>query len=304
MNKVKTIEDNLEILGPFVLDIKKYLTETRNRSLFKKLPISDLTENTNKKLADGSYLFSPCGVELNKSECNLLALQLMDILKLHLVDRKNEIDIINNLLLNEKIIPEQIILDTIKNDGNEIKKLIRELNIPEDLFTFYLIYLTRPFREQAAEHLVGKIEKMIWLYGYCPVCGHWPSLSHISSESGARTLWCLCCNSKWNFKRTQCVFCLNENQEQLEIINPIDEDKYRIQTCKKCKRYLKEVRSSLEINEFPFDKMYLGTLPLDVIAESEGYIQESILTVRYNNDDGNELLMYRQKAIKQKIIYN
>jgi len=50
------------------------------------------------------------------------------------------------------------------------------------------------------------------------------------------------------------------------------------------------------VKDFPFDKYYLGTLPLDIIAEKEGYIQESMLTVRYDNADGNELLMYRQKV--------
>jgi hypothetical protein len=50
------------------------------------------------------------------------------------------------------------------------------------------------------------------------------------------------------------------------------------------------------VKDFPFDKFYLGTLPLDIIATNEGYIQESILTVRYDNSDGNELLMYRQKV--------
>jgi hypothetical protein len=43
--------------------------------------------------------------------------------------------------------------------------------------------------------------------------------------------------------------------------------------------------------------MYLGTLLLDAIGEKEGFIQESVLTVRYDNTKENELLMYRQKVI-------
>jgi len=80
--------------------------------------------------------------------------------------------------------------------------------------------------------------------------------------------------------------------------NPSKDSHIKInhEVCKKCKRYLKEVRSNIEVANFPFDKFYLGTLPLDIIAAKEEYIQESVLTVRYNNSDGNELLMYRQKV--------
>ncbi len=304
MKQINSIEDNLEILEPFISGLNKYLEKSRSLSLFKKLPIRDDKENINDRLLEGSYLFSPCGVELRESECNSLALELIDLLKLHLTDRADEINTISDHLLNEKINPHSIILSTIKNEGNEIRKKIRQLNLPEDLFTFFLIYLARPFREQAASYLLEKIEKLIWLYGYCPVCGHWPVLAHINEESGERTLWCVCCNTKWKFKRTQCAFCLNENHESLEIISPVNEESYRIHACKKCKRYLKEIKSNNDAMNFQFDKMYLGTVPLDMIAEKQGYIQESILTVRYDNPAGNELLMYRQKAIKEKISIN
>ena len=301
---MNTIKGNLEILEPFVLDLKKYFEKSRALSLLKRLPLRDETDNAAQRFSEGSYLLSPCGIELNKNECNSLALELMDILKLHLIDRSDEIAAINNLFINEEIIPHKIILNTLKNEGNEIRKQISHSNLSEDLFTFFLVYLARPFREQAATFLMEEVDKLNWQYGYCPICGHWPELGHINSEGGERTLWCLCCNTKWKFKRTQCVFCLNENHEFLEIINPVNEDSYRIQACKKCKRYLKEVRNSDDVTNFPFDKIYLGTIPLDIISENQGYIQESILTVRYDNSNGNELLMYRQKVMKEKINFN
>ncbi|MEW6195871.1 MAG: formate dehydrogenase accessory protein FdhE [Bacteroidota bacterium] len=304
MKQINSIKDNLEILAPFISGLNKYLEKSRALSLFKKLPIRDDKENINERLSEGSYLFSPCGIEIRESESNSLALELVELLKIHLVDRIDEIKTINDYLVSEKINPHDIILSTIKNEGNKIRKQIQQLNLSEDLFTFFLIFLARPFREQAAAFLLEEINKLIWLYGYCPVCGHWPALAHINEETGERTLWCVCCNTKWKFKRTQCVFCLNENHEFLEILSPVNEGSYRIHTCKKCKRYLKEVKSNDAAVNFPFDKMYLGTIPLDMIAEKQGFIQESILTVRYDNSTGNELLMYRQKAIKEKISIN
>jgi formate dehydrogenase maturation protein FdhE len=302
LNPEKTIENNIQTLANFADDLSKFLQKHRSLSLFKKLPIRDESASVAQRLSDGHYLMTPCGIELLKTDCNAIAIELSDILKKHLVDRTEEVNLIIEYLLKEKINSQEIITLTLKNEGNQIQKLIRELNLPEDLFTFYLIYLARPFREQAANYFFEKIEKLNWNFGYCPICGHWPALGHIYTDGGSRTLWCLCCGTKWNFKRTQCVFCLNENHELLDIIMMQNEEAYRIQGCNNCKRYLKDVRSSTEVKNFNFDKIYLATLPLDIIGSNEGFIQESMLTVRYENTDGNELLLYRQKASKAKTI--
>jgi FdhE protein len=293
------IESNIEKLEPFATDLNAFFERGKKLTLFKKLLLRDVPDETKKRLYEGRYLLRPCGVQIYENECSRLSIELLELLKVHLGDRKEEISAVADVLINEKIIARDILLKTFKNEGNEIRKEILKHNLSEDLFTFFAIYLARPFREQAASYLLESIDKLNWVNGYCPVCGHWPALGHLSMEEGHRTLWCLCCNTKWNFKRTQCAFCLNENHKLLEIINPENEELYRIHACKKCKRYLKEVRSNVEVKNFRFDKMYLATLPLDIIAAQEGYIQESMLTVRYEDPDGNELLMYRQKELEE-----
>lgn len=301
MNKLNSystsaIEENINRLNSFAADLQLFFERNKSLPLFKKLPVRYEPEVTRLRLSEGRYLFSPCGIELNRSESNRIALELLDLLKKHLSDRVEELTAIADAMMQEKINTNDLLLRIIKNEGNQIIKVIRAHKFSEDLFTFFAICLARPFREHASEYFKEGIDNLNWYKGYCPVCGHWPALAHLNAESGHRTLWCLCCNTNWNFKRTQCAFCLNEDHEHLKIINPENEDSYRIQVCKKCKRYLKEVRSNTAVKDFSFDKFYLGTLALDVIAEREGYIQESILTVRYDNPDGNELLMYRQKV--------
>lgn len=293
---MNTIENGIEKLDSFASDLKGFFERSRSLPLFKKLPVRDEPEIRKQRLSEGRYMFRPCGIELHLNESNKIAIELLDLLKKHLPDREEDISAVADVLIQEKIKTQNILLQIIKNEGNEIRKEIRLHNLPEDLFTFFAIYLARPFREQVAEHLKEGIDKLNWFNGYCFVCGHWPVLAHLNAESGQRTLWCLCCNAKWNFKRTQCTFCLNEDHQSLQILNPENEESYRIQVCKKCKRYLKEVRSNIEVANFPFDKFYLGTLPLDIIAAKEEYIQESVLTVRYENSNGNEMLMYRQKV--------
>lgn len=297
MSQLGIIDSDIKKLEPFAAELISFFESSKRKALFKKLPLKDEISAAKERLYNGSYLFRPCGVEINVNECNHLALELIELLKNNLKESKAEFSLITDLFMNEKLQANDVLLHTLKNEGNELKKIIRCHNIPEDLFTFFVVYLARPYRQTAAEYLLDGIDKYAWDLGYCPICGHWPVLDHISSDIGSRTLWCLCCNTKWNFKRTQCAFCLNENHHELSILTPEDENNYRIQGCKKCKRYLKEIRSTVEVKNFPFDQMYLGTLLLDVIGENEGFIQESVLTVRYDNSKENELLMYRQKVI-------
>jgi formate dehydrogenase maturation protein FdhE len=295
-NSSSEMDGNITTVNPFASDLKGLFESCKTLPLFKKLPLREDVGERKQRLSDGRYLFRPCGVELNTNESNRIAIELLDLLKKHLSDYKDELSAIADAMIQEKISANDLLLQIIKNEGNQIRKVIRDNKLAEDIFTFFAIYFARPFREFAAGYLLEGLDKLDWFNGYCPVCGHWPGLAHINSEICQRTPWCLCCNTKWNLKRTQCTFCLNEDHNSLKIINPENEESYRIQVCKKCKRYLKEVRSGIEVKDFPFDKYYLGTLPLDIIAEQEGYIQESMLTVRYDNADGNELLMYRQKV--------
>lgn len=297
MSQSGIIDNDISKLEPFASKLLSFFERSKKKALFKKLPLKEDVSTVKERLYNGSYLFRPCGVEINVSECNHLALDLIELLKKNLKENEAAFSVIAELFISEKLQAKDVLLHTLKNEGNELRKIIRAHNIPEDIFTFLAVYLARPHRETAADYLLEGIEKYDWNFGFCPICGHWPVLGHIAADIGARTLWCLCCNTNWKFKRTQCVFCLNEDHKLLEILNPENEEAYRIQACKKCKRYLKEVRSSIELKNFSFDKMYLGTLLLDVIGEKQGYIQESVLTVRYDNTKENELLMYRQKVI-------
>jgi len=304
MKNVKTnskseMDNNIERLNPFASDLKVFFENSKSVSLFKKLPLREDIEAKKQRLSEGRYLFRPCGVELHPSEANKIALELLELLKKNLSDRVEDLNNITDAMVQEKIIANDLLLQIIKNEGNQIRKIIRDNNLAEDIFTFFAVYFARPFRQFASEYLLEGIEKLNWFDGYCPVCGHWPGLAHISAEGGQRALWCLCCNTRWNFKRTQCAFCLNEDHQSISILNPENEESYRIQVCKKCKRYMKEVRNNIELKDFPFDKYYLGTLPLDIIATQQDYIQESILTIRYENPDGNERLMYRQKELNE-----
>ena len=300
MDRENSIAENIRMLETFTSAFAEFFQRCDKKSLFKRFPPKETAEAATRMLADGRYLLRFSEFQFQADDCRAIALDLFDLLKKHLSDKEEAINRIQDVFMTEKIEMIDFLASIFSNQGNDVINIVRKFGLAEDLTTFFAIYLARPFRARAAHLLTDDVDLQNWSYGYCPVCGHWPVLSHIDGKEGHRTLWCLHCGTYWSFKRIQCAYCLNDNHETLEIISPVSQESYRVQVCNKCRRYLKEVRSSETVDKFPFDTVYLGTLTLDLLAKKEGYIQESNLTVRYDNPDGNELMLYRQETNRQE----
>jgi FdhE protein len=283
------------MIDSFGHDLETFFRRWESESLIARHPAKDLPDAAQLRLSEGRYLLRPCGSEIRPAESGLLMGELFELLRVHLPDRIADMKKIEDLFISEAISYKEFILTVLRNRGNELRAMVRKSDTPEDLMTFLAVYAARPFRMQIARYLLNGIDLVDWHCGYCPVCGHWPSLAHISGPETARMLWCLQCDTRWEFKRLQCAFCLSEDQEKLDFISQPDDNTYRLQACTVCKRYIKEIRSSDPMAEVPFDTIYLGSMLLDVIAARENLIQESPLTVRYDDPDGNELLYYRQQ---------
>jgi FdhE protein len=295
MNNEPSIAGELEMIDSFGQEIGAFFKRWETESLLAKQPPREATEAAHSRLAEGRYLLRPCGCGIRPAESGFLMDGLFQLLNDHLPDRAEDLEKIRQAFHSGEIQVEDFILTVLRNLGNEFKKLIDVHHLAEDLATFLAIYAARPFRVQLARFLLEDIDLGHWTRGYCPVCGHWPSLAHINGPEAVRQLWCLQCDTRWEFKRLQCVYCLNETADAFDFISLPSDTTYRMQACTICKRYLKEVRSSDPIGELPFDTVYLGTMLLDVIAAKNDYIQESPITVRYDDPDGNELLYYRQE---------
>lgn len=296
MDKHPTVADSIRSLESFGSDLKDFLTRFTDTSLFRRLPPKGAKADAEKRLFEGRYLLRPCGTEFREENCGVMALELFDLLKKHLPEREKALVRIQNIFVEGKVGTHEFLEAVFSNLGNRIIKLVRQHDLEEDLTTFFAVLLARPIRQAAAKHLTADVDLSKWTCGYCPVCGHWPSFSHIEGNEGHRTLWCLHCGVRWQFPRITCAYCLNTDHEKLEIITPLGEEAYRAQVCLQCRRYLKEIRSKESADELDFDTLYLGTTGLDFAVRKEGYIQESPLTVRYDDPDGNELLMYRQDS--------
>lgn len=109
-----------------------------------------------------------------------------------------------------------------------------------------------------------------WRRAYCPVCGQLPAMGQLvrTKKGRERLLVCACCQMKWPYKRMGCPYCGNDDQQKLHIIEIEEAPELRIDTCEKCKGYIK-----IYINEGN-EQVALAdwsTLHLDLIAKNHGF---------------------------------
>jgi len=140
-----------------------------------------------------------------------------------------------------------------------------------DLVDLFLEESLRPALEKVAEKYGDIITEAGWAEGYCPICGKEPKIGEIREEEGRRFLFCTQCGFEWRFGRIKCPFCGNEEQQTLAYFTIEGDEKYRVDVCHECKRYIKIVDFRESKEEANLDVEDIATLHLDMLANEEGY---------------------------------
>ena len=140
-----------------------------------------------------------------------------------------------------------------------------------DLVDLFLEESLRPALEKVAEKYGKIITEVGWTEGYCPICSKEPKIGEIREEEGRRYLFCTQCGFEWRFRRIKCPFCGNEEQQTLAFFSIDGEEKYRVDVCHECKRYIKIVDFRESKEEANLDVEDIATLHLDMLANEEGY---------------------------------
>ncbi len=140
-----------------------------------------------------------------------------------------------------------------------------------DLVGFFMEESLRPALERVAQKYAAAIRDSNWTEGYCPVCGKEPKIGELREEEGRRFLFCSQCGSEWTFVRIKCPFCGNEEQKTLSYFTVEEDERYRVDVCDRCKRYIKTVdfRSTRETPDLDIED--IATIHLDMLANEEGY---------------------------------
>jgi len=196
--------------------------------------------------------------------------------------------------------PISVSLDRIlAGDGAYLVALSKAHERSLDELAFFAVFLARPIRQLARDRYAEKFGFSGWRLGFCPVCGLWPCMARLDSESGRRSLWCVGCGGFWRFPRMVCPFCLEKDQTKLGFITVEEWEGYRIQTCESCRRYLK-TRDKRQTDAIKVDSPeveYLATSTLDAAAAQEKYIRNFVGFAAFDKKNSEAARKYRSKAL-------
>jgi FdhE protein len=295
----RDIENEVHQFEAFGDSYRDFLTEFDNQQIFTEKPPDDSCGTVAAHLLEGRYLLHSFGYQFEKEACEIAIPKLGELFGSYLPVRKNDLARIQEVFTSQKLNSREFITAVFRNQGNRFLEIVSTHNLEEDLATFFAVYLARLFRVKAARHLCEEIDFFNlkdWERGYCPVCGHWPALSHIDQDDEKRTLWCLNCGTTWPFRRLECIYCLSKEQQVLHFIGPDDEPKFRVQVCDNCREYMKEIHGAVPVDKFPFDSFFLGSHSLDLLARSQGFVHESPLAIEADDTTAEaHLLSHRMR---------
>jgi FdhE protein len=257
-------EELLDILGDILILREKYLQEMDEEtfSLDERLVES--------KIGGGFPLVDVLGGTYDLSRPKEYFLELLEIAERRVPGetgdvarriRDGEIDFED--LIHRSFAPDDADEDQGEEEGADSETF--------DLIDLFLEESLRPFLSRQAARYGSRIAAANWTEGYCPVCGKEPKIGEIRQEEGFRYLFCSQCGYEWNFRRIKCPFCGNEEHDSLAYFTVEGEERYRVDVCNVCKRYIKMVDFRELKREANLDVEDIATLHLDILANEEGY---------------------------------
>lgn len=164
--------------------------------------------------------------------------------------------------------------EMIRNSFNVGSNEEFALDIDEDAVDLVELFVEeslRPALEDFAEKYGDIIRNSGWDEGYCPICGKEPKIGEIKGDEEGRFLFCNQCGLEWNYHWIKCPFCGNEEQQTLAYFTVEGDERYRVDVCNVCKRYVKMVDFRDSGEKANLDVEDIATLHLDMLASEEGY---------------------------------
>jgi FdhE protein len=251
----------LDILGEILI-----LREGHRKKITKSIfPIDE--GHLEAKLQGGLPLVDFSSAKLDLEEPKKFFLALLEIGK-----KRNPVETEQILkdIEDGKLNYEEMVYDSFAASGEEGAAEDAD-DDTIDLLKFFVEESLRPSLEFVTDLYGERITKMGWSDGYCPVCGRMPKIGRLVDAEGKRHLFCSQCGFEWRFRRVKCPFCSNEEQQSLSYFTVEGDERYRVDVCDVCKRYIKTIDFRSAGEEAILDVEDVATLHLDMLAHEEGY---------------------------------
>lgn len=165
---------------------------------------------------------------------------------------------------------KDVITAFLSGDEARITTMAQEVMLSPMVVKFLAHMALGPSMKYLRESAAEGIQEYTWNYGYCPLCGSSPDMAYFNDE-GKRFLHCELCGHEWHYPRLTCPFCENERAKDLGYFTSEEEEGYRVDFCRKCKRYIKTLDMRLVGSPAPLEVENLITLHLDMLAHKQGF---------------------------------
>lgn len=186
-----------------------------------------------------------------------------------------DIDRISQAVENEEIDLEEVFEKAAAEDREYMGRMSDRLGLENNILFFLAENSIQPIFEMYAVKLKNYVNQEQWWRGYCPICGSKPVMAELIGVEKKKFLICSCCGYEWRYSRSKCPFCEKADPKGLKYFLTEKEGKaYRVETCRKCRKYIKTVDTEELDEEFIPLVEDIGTLYLDVLAKKEGYTRE------------------------------
>ena len=156
-------------------------------------------------------------------------------------------------------------------ETDDLAMTAETLKIEQQVLIFFIYNSIRPSLIANARKLSKLLPSMDeQVNDRCPICGNMPGLGTLEDEGG-KFLHCSFCGYKWRIKRLFCAFCGNQDHQTLGYFYSEEEPEYRVDTCDRCKNYIKTV-DTRKLDRLLYPPLeQICTLHLDIKAEEAGF---------------------------------
>jgi len=225
----------------FDLYEKIYIAQEESKNSIKLQDFTIADEVLSAKLKEQFPLVTISQFQIDQNISEKLFRNLCTILLEAGSELSEPVKKINDLIENKKLNLNNLFSEFLKENEDYFNDLENEFKIDKAIPGFLLYNSLKPSLAVFSEKITHYLDKdKEWNKGYCPVCGSMPELSTFE-ENGKRYLICGFCTHKWESKRIYCPFCENTDHETLQYFDIEGEEEYRVDTCDKCKKFIKTI---------------------------------------------------------------
>jgi FdhE protein len=160
---------------------------------------------------------------------------------------------------------------SVRQQEDEITALAAERELSAGALASVTHLAALPVLRSSGQALQGRTPPH-WPHGYCPICAAWPIFAERRGLDRSRRLRCGRCAAEWAVEWLYCIYCGERDHERLAYLEPEGRgEMLRVETCSRCKGYLKSISSLQGFPAFELLLQDLETVELDLVALDRGY---------------------------------